>query len=84
MKSQLQQRLQILRNEFDAGQEALKDVEARQANLRDTLFRISGAIQVLEELLRQTDEVSELKTENDFNVTNTLDNHHQVAEYGSV
>lgn len=50
MKEQLKQRLQSLKAEFEAGQKMLADLEAKQANLRDTLLRISGAIQVLEEL----------------------------------
>lgn len=50
MKQKLEQRLQSLKSEFEAGQKMLADLEAKQANLRDTLLRISGAIQVLEEL----------------------------------
>lgn len=34
----------------------LGDLEAKQANLRETLLRISGAIQVLEEVLSETPE----------------------------
>lgn len=51
MKEQLQKRLQELRTEFESGQKALADMEMKQANLRNTLLRISGAIQVLEEEL---------------------------------
>lgn len=51
MKEQLERRLQGLKAEFQAGQKMLADLEAQQANLRETLLRISGAIQVLEELL---------------------------------
>ena len=51
MKAQLEQRLQQLRQEFESGQRMLADYEAKQAELRQTLLRISGAIQVLEELL---------------------------------
>lgn len=51
MKEQLEQRLQKLKAEFESGQKMLADVEARQAELHKTLLRISGAIQVVEELL---------------------------------
>ncbi len=53
MKAQLEQRLQQLRQEFESGQRMLADYEAKQAELRQTLLRISGAIQVLEEELAQ-------------------------------
>lgn len=51
MRTQLETRLQALKAEFDAGQKMLGDLESRQAQLRETMLRISGAIQVLEELL---------------------------------
>ncbi len=51
MKQQLEHRLKELRTEFESGQKALAELENRQANLRNTLLRISGAIQVLEEEL---------------------------------
>ncbi len=51
MRQQLEQRLKELRAEFDAGQRTLGELEIKQANLRNTLLRISGAIQVLEEEL---------------------------------
>lgn len=51
MKRQLEQRLKELKVEFESGQKMLSDLENKQANLRDTLLRISGAIQVLEEIL---------------------------------
>lgn len=51
MKQQLELRLRELRNEFESGQKMLTDLENQQANLRDILLRISGAIQVLEELV---------------------------------
>ncbi|MBD2341673.1 hypothetical protein H6G64_32560 [Calothrix sp. FACHB-156] len=58
MKEKLEQRLQSLKTEFAAGQKMLADLEAKQANLRDTLLRIAGAIQVLEETLNETPEVT--------------------------
>jgi hypothetical protein len=51
MKQQLEQRLKELRAEFESGQRALVELEAQQMNIRSTLLRISGAIQVLEELI---------------------------------
>ena len=51
MKQQLEQRLKELRAEFESGQRTLADLEVKQANLRNALLRISGAIQVLEEEL---------------------------------
>lgn len=59
MKQQLEQRLQSLKAEFEAGQKMLADIEAKQANLRETLLRISGAIQVLEEVLNQASETTD-------------------------
>jgi predicted nuclease with TOPRIM domain len=49
MKEQLQTRLAALKAEFDSGQERLAEVENQATQLRQTLLRISGAIQVLEE-----------------------------------
>ena len=51
MKQQLEQRLKELKAEFESGQKVLADLEAQQANMRNTLRRISGAIQELEEEL---------------------------------
>jgi predicted nuclease with TOPRIM domain len=51
MRERLEQRLSDLKSEFEAGQRMLAELEAKQANLKETLLRISGAIQVLEEEL---------------------------------
>jgi len=53
MQKHLNQRLQSLKTEYETGQKMLADLEGKQANLRDTLLRISGAIQVLEEALSE-------------------------------
>ncbi len=55
MREQLQTRLAELRIEFEVGQNRLRDLEAQQSRLRDTLLRISGAIQVLEDTLAGAD-----------------------------
>ena len=51
MQGQLQSRLEELKKEFEIGQAKLRDVEMQRSLLRERLLRISGAIQVLEELL---------------------------------
>ena len=51
MKEQLEQRLKELKAEFESGQKALADLEAREENVRNALRRISGAIQELEKEL---------------------------------
>ncbi len=56
MREQLEQRLKQLRSEFEAGQKMLAELEAKQASVRETLLRISGAIQVIEEELAKTDQ----------------------------
>ena len=53
MRDQLRRRLKELTAEFEAGQNLLAELDAKRANTNDTLLRISGAIQVLEELLGQ-------------------------------
>lgn len=50
MNGQLEQRLAQLKMEAEAGQKMMDELDARRSQLRDTLMRISGAIQVLEEL----------------------------------
>jgi len=54
MKEQLEQRLKRLKSEYESGQVYLSELEAKAANTRNTLLRISGAIQVLEEELNKT------------------------------
>ncbi len=51
MKDQVQERLENLKNELESGKKLLADLEARKADVQTTVLRISGAIQVLEELL---------------------------------
>ena len=55
MRTQIEQRLQELKAEFEAGQKMLAQVEERRATLQNTLLRLSGAIQVLEEELGRGD-----------------------------
>jgi len=56
MEDRLKERLTQLREEFANGQSQLLQAEARVRELRETLLRISGAIQVLSEELGETKE----------------------------
>jgi peroxiredoxin len=53
MHEQIQTRLEVLRKEFETGQAELEKVKKQRAYLRETVLRISGAMQVLEELLAE-------------------------------
>ncbi|MEK7728897.1 MAG: hypothetical protein AAB354_10820 [candidate division KSB1 bacterium] len=68
MKEKLEQRLKELKAEYESGQRIMADLMAKQASLRETLFRISGAIQVLEEELAQENGATRprLDTENEL------------------
>ena len=61
MKEEIEQRLQKLKTEFESGQRMMSQLEIRQSDLNGTLLRISGAIQVLEELLNQSPEEEHLR-----------------------
>ncbi len=56
MKEQLQTRIEELKKEFETGQARLRELEMQETRLRETLLRISGAIQVLEEMLMKKEE----------------------------
>jgi hypothetical protein len=51
MKQALKQRLEVLKGELAAGEQRQAALQREQLTLHETLLRISGAIQVLEELL---------------------------------
>ncbi len=58
MRDQLATRLDTLRKEFQAGQVKLQEMEIQAASLRETLLRISGAVQVLEETLNSDEKTA--------------------------
>ncbi|MCP6760393.1 MAG: hypothetical protein NHB32_17005 [Fischerella sp. CENA71] len=62
MKEQLEKRLAELKAEFASGEKLMADLEAKQANLRDTLLRISGAIQILEEEISKVSKEESITT----------------------
>ena len=53
VEQQLEKRLEELKAELDSGKKIAAELEAKQINIRSTMLRISGAIQVLEELLKE-------------------------------
>jgi predicted nuclease with TOPRIM domain len=62
MREQLQTRLEELKKEFETGQNRLRELEAEMAYVRETMLRISGAIQVLEQMLQESDQSAEAET----------------------
>jgi hypothetical protein len=55
MREKLQARLAELTRDFQLGQGRLAELDREQATLRETLLRISGAMQVIEEVLDTAD-----------------------------
>lgn len=51
MTDNIKRRLCSLRNEFAAGEQMLQELHTKEVSVQSTLLRISGAIQVLEELI---------------------------------
>ena len=58
MREILEQRVRDLRAELQTGQKMVAELEAQLVHLRSTVLRISGAVQVLEELLSGEKEAS--------------------------
>lgn len=55
MRERITQRIAELKKEFEAGQARLSAIDREAAQLRETMLRIAGAIQVLEETLASDD-----------------------------
>jgi prefoldin subunit 5 len=51
MQKTIEERLNQLREEYQAGQQKLMELDSQRNAVRDTLLRISGAIQALEEMM---------------------------------
>lgn len=62
MKEQLSKRLEELKEEFESGQKVMSELEIKQKNLKETMLRISGAIQVLEEELQKAQKPTEAES----------------------
>lgn len=55
MRDLIDRRLTELRDELDAGRKLQSELDARQAELHQSMLRISGAIQILGELAAADD-----------------------------
>lgn len=63
MRESLERRVLELEDEARAGQKMLADLDAQRLEVRQTLLRISGALQVLGELLdAESDPASGIET----------------------
>ena len=56
MKEKIEARLAELRTEFETGQRMLGELEEKRDKLRESMLRIAGAIQVLEEVEEREEE----------------------------
>lgn len=56
MKDQLEARMNELKAELESGRQMIQELDEKRTNLGYTLTRISGAIQVLEELIAAEEE----------------------------
>ncbi len=63
MHQQLANRLTELRAEFERGQKRLQELESEAATVRNTLLRISGAVQVLEEEIERYQQSNGVQSE---------------------
>ena len=55
MKQLIETRIKELQQEIESGRTALAELETRTAEVRSQMLRINGAIQVLEELLPESE-----------------------------
>lgn len=51
LRQQLQDRLEVLRHELQMGEDRHRTLERETVSVQQTVLRISGVIQVIEELL---------------------------------
>jgi uncharacterized coiled-coil protein SlyX len=55
----MEKRLEELKSELAAGEKLLAELQTKQASVQQTMLRIAGAIQVLQELLGHGEGVAE-------------------------
>lgn len=59
MRDQLTERVAALKADFERGKAKLEQLEDEADKLRETLLRVSGAVQVLTEELARGDDMAE-------------------------
>ena len=74
MKKQLESRLSELKQEFEKGRKKLNELESEIETTRNTLLRIGGAIQVLEEELEKGASLSNGKSRKDSSIITDISN----------
>lgn len=68
MKVELEARLKELQEEYQKGQERLAVLDQETTNLSNTMLRISGAIQVINELLGEKIPGDSIPVNNSFEI----------------
>lgn len=63
MSAPIEERLATLREEFERGQTLLVEHDTRRERLKESLLRIAGAIQVLEEIADSPESESEINVD---------------------
>lgn len=73
MKLELKARLKELKEEYQKGQEQLIALDQETTKLGNTMLRISGAIQILEELIGDKASGNSNNAINDFEIAKNLE-----------
>lgn len=63
MKEQIEIRINELKTELESGQKMLEELDVKRTSLGNTLLRISGAIQALQEMMPQEEEATASQTQ---------------------
>jgi prefoldin subunit 5 len=73
MESKLKARLAELKEEYRKGQDQLMALNQEATSLNNTMLRISGAIQVLEELIRDNASANSSSEKSDVEIGSNSD-----------
>lgn len=56
LKNKCEERLKTLRSEYEAGQKMLSELDQKRQKLAETVTRIEGAMQILQELIAEEEQ----------------------------